>query len=203
MDSCWRVVTKLELHILKLQNFNAMPETDNNELFYLSPPTALGVWLYCFTNGTPCFMRVHFLTPFGGPRFLVLVGGSPWKVRELGKIERRPPTRELITFLIAYRQLPTLKMKTSKISTLFSWNSKISPNWKLKKISNSLKFWTFLFRDWLNYSELFEEYEENHSFVKRDQQEPSTATLFLIKPIKLLVSKMTNPSRVQLAWKLS
>ena len=36
--SCWRAVAKLELHILKAQNFVAMPQTENNEAFLFVTP---------------------------------------------------------------------------------------------------------------------------------------------------------------------
>ena len=40
-------------------------------------PPVFGAQFYCFTNGTPCFQRVHFLTLFGGSPYLVLLGARP------------------------------------------------------------------------------------------------------------------------------
>ena len=126
-----------------------------------------------------------FLTLFDRSPYLVLLGArptvlrhSPEKYESSAILSDRPPTVKIITSLIAYWQLPILNSKTLKISTLFSWNSKLSPNSKLSKTSNFFKPWNFLFRGRSNYSQLFEEYQENISFVKRTQQRPSTATLF-------------------------
>ena len=166
-----------------------MPQTDNNEAFlFVTTPRSRSLILLLHERHTllpksSIFDSFWRIIIFGANwRKAYPTWSKPWKVRELGKIERRPPTREIITFLIAYRQLLTLKSKT-KISTVFSWSSKISPNWKLNQTSNTFKFWTFLFPDRPNYSQLFEEYQENHSFVKGDQQEPSTATLFYLNQI--------------------
>ena len=40
------------------------------------------------------------------------------EIKRVGKTERRQLTEGIITSLIAYRQLPTLKAKTPKLSTL-------------------------------------------------------------------------------------
>ena len=64
----------LELHILELQNFVDMPETDGNEAFLFVTPPLSEFDFYYLTNGTPCFLRVQFLTPFRGSPYLVLFG---------------------------------------------------------------------------------------------------------------------------------
>ena len=68
-------------------------------------------------------------TIFGAPwRKAYRIWSSPRKVRELGKIERRPPTEGIITFVIAYRQPPPPKQKMLKILFL---SSKSFENWEL------------------------------------------------------------------------
>ena len=156
----------------------------NQRSFSICYPPVLRVFFYCFTNGTPCFLRVHFLTPFGGSPFLVLLGG---RLTVLGhNLEKYESSKKLS----AGQQHEKTKLFWSPTDNYQLWNRKlqnfqlhspeilkISPNWKLNKTSNIFKFWTFSFRDRPNYSQPFDEYHENHSFVKRDQQEPSTATL--------------------------
>ena len=88
-------------------------------LFFLLPASpVLGVWFYCFTNGTPCFLRVQFLTPFRGSPYLVLLGvrltvlgHKLEKYEGSEKLSGRPPTVAIITLLIAYRQLRTQNTK--------------------------------------------------------------------------------------------
>ena len=113
-----------------------MPETDINEAFLFVTPV-LGVSFYCFTNGTPCFLRVHFLNPFGGSPYLVLLGARPTVLgHNLEKYERsekssgRPPTVEITTLLIAYCQLRTPKSKTIL-------------KFQLSSLQNSEIFWTW------------------------------------------------------------
>ena len=94
--------------------------------FSICYPPVLGVWFYCFMNGTPCFLRVHFLTPIGGSPYLVILGARPTLLghnlemyESSTKLSGRPPTVKIIIFLIAYRQLPSPKAETTKFSTLF------------------------------------------------------------------------------------
>ena len=61
---------------------------------------------------------------------MVLPGARPTvlglnlvKYESSAKLSGRPATVKIITFLIAYRQLPTPEAKTTKISTLFSKNN--------------------------------------------------------------------------------
>ena len=162
-----------------------MPQTDKTKLFYLLTPFSD----FDFIASRKANL-LHFLTLFDRSPYLVLLGARPTvlghsleKYESSAILSGRPPTVKIITSLIAYRQPQTLKLKTLKISTLFSWNSKISLNWNLSKISTIFEFWTFLFRDRLNYSKLFEEDQEDIFFVERNWQQQSTATLFWIKQL--------------------
>ena len=105
-----------------------MPQTDINEAFlFVTPPPRSRSLILLLHEGTPCFLKVHFLTPFGGSPYLVLFGARTTvlghnleKYESSAKLSGRPPTVKIITFLIAYRQLPTPRAKTTKFSTLLS-----------------------------------------------------------------------------------
>ena len=124
-------------------------------------PLALVGWFYCLTNGTACFLRVQFWLLlkdhiFGAPWLKTYrTWSSPWKIRELGKTEQRPPTEGIITFLIAYRRLRTLKSKIIKNPTLFSsklWNFSKFENFA--RISKFFKFVISSLGVWNNYSKM-------------------------------------------------
>ena len=67
-DSCWRAVTKLELRILKLQNFVAMPQTENNEAFlFVTPRSRSFDFIASRTAHFPSFSDA-----FDGSPYLVL-----------------------------------------------------------------------------------------------------------------------------------
>ena len=126
-----------------------MPQTNSNEAFLIAtPPPVLGVWFYCFTNGTPCFLRFQFMTFFRGSVYLVLLGVGPTllghnleKYESSEKLSGRPPTVKIITLLITYRQLRTQTSKNSEIRTISFW--KLWNLWNLEtfaKISNFFNF---------------------------------------------------------------
>ena len=73
-DNCWRAVTEMELHILKLQNFVAMPQTDINEAFLFVTPRSRILILLLHERHTllpkssvfDSFWKITILVPLGG-----------------------------------------------------------------------------------------------------------------------------------------
>ena len=110
---------------------------------YLLPPSRSRSWFYCLTNGAACFLRVQFLTPLRRSPYLVLLGARPTvlghnleKYESSGKLSGRPPKVKIKTLLIAYRQLPFLKSKITKIST----SSEILKSLKIENFNKNFKF---------------------------------------------------------------
>ena len=101
-----------------------MPHTDINEFFFLLPPPPFSEFDF-IASRTAHFAQ--FLTSFGGSPYLALpgvrltvIGYNHEKNESSEKTERRPPTEGIVTFLIAYRQPPTLKAKVTKFLTISS-----------------------------------------------------------------------------------
>ena len=191
------------MYFLKLQNFVAMPQTDNNEAFLFVTPALGGLILLLPERHT----FLHFW------RFLTdhhiwcsLAEGLPYLVIALKStrawpfwhFERRQPTRKIITFLISYRQPPPPKQKITEKSNsakIFETSEKwelctkfqISPI--LAKTPSILDFFFY----------------PKTNLLSEDQKERNAnGTSINIETInKLLVSKTTNTGRVHLARKPS
>ena len=111
-----------------------MPQTDINEAFlFVTPSPVLGVWFYCSTNGTPCFLRVQFLTSLKRSPYLVLLGARPTVLghnlekyeRNLNSPDRLPSTTNTETEKQWKFQLSLLK------------NFETSEIWKLQQTSQT------------------------------------------------------------------
>ena len=104
------------------------------KLFYLLPPVLGGLTLLLHERHT----FLHFLTLFDRPPYLVLLGArltvlghNLEKYESSAILSGRPPTRKIITFLIAYRQPPPPKQKRTENS-----------NFLFKNLRNSRKLRT-------------------------------------------------------------
>ena len=132
--------------------FRWYAQNEKQQSFSICYPPILGVWFYCFTNSTRCFLRVQFLTPFRGSPYLVLLGVRTTvlchnleKYESSKKLSGRPPTVDVITLPIVYRQLRTQKSKNTAIPTLFSWE--VWNLWNLETFAKNLnfpQFWNIL-----------------------------------------------------------
>ena len=79
------------------------------------------------------------ITIFGATwRKAYRIWSSPWKVRELGKIAANTRNHNFSDRLRTSTNSETENYK--KLSTLSSWNSKVSPNWKFTKLQISSNF---------------------------------------------------------------
>ena len=124
--------------------------------YLLPPPPVLGVWFYCLTNGTPCFLRVQFLTTFRGSPYLVLLG-LPYLVITLKNTRARKnwapaanrrnhdsPDRLPSTTNSEIKKL--LKFHFSSLqNSKFSNISNFSKNGKLRRNLKFFQFWKILF----------------------------------------------------------
>ena len=171
----------------------------------LLPPLRSQYLIYCFTNDTPRFLRVHFLTPLRRSRYLVLLGVRPTvlghkleKYESSAKLSGRPPAVDIINILIAYRQLRTQKSKNTEIPTLLSWN--FWNIWRLETFAKNLNFSHFRNIFLIRVQNLLSKaYQIIPSFAKRCRKEIQTAERYVLKLTnKLLLFKITNTGRVQL-----
>ena len=117
-----------------------MPQTDNNETFlFVTPRSRSFDFIASRTPHLP-----SFLTFFDGSPYLVLLGGRLTvlghcleKYESSALFERQPPTRKIITFLIAYHQpLPPKLKLTEKSNFLFKNSSKLH---KIEKFIQNIK----------------------------------------------------------------
>ena len=105
--------------------------------FSVCYPPILGVWFYCFTNGTPCFLRVHFLIHFGGSPFLVLLGG---RLTVLGNnLEKYDSSEKMSTG----RQHEKSKLFWSPTDNYQLWNRKLQKFQLSSEILKSLQIENF------------------------------------------------------------
>ena len=180
-----------------------MPQTDNNEAFLFVTPCSRRLILLLPERHT----LLQFLTFFDGSPYLVLLGGkltvlghSLEKYESSALFVRRPPTRKIITFLIAYRQPPPPKQKnTENSNSLFQSLQNFRKLRTLNQIPNFFNLGKNLFD--FGISLLF---KDKDYYSKTKRKELQTVHQYIPKLLnKLLVSKITNPGRVKLARKLS
>ena len=177
-----------------------MLQTDNNEVFPFLTPRSGSLILLLPERHT----FLHFLTFFDGSPYLVLLGGrltvlghSLAKYESSAILSGRPPTVKIITFLIAYRQLPPLKQKHTQNSNFLFKNLRT-----FRKLGTLYKIPNF-FNFGRDSSDLGISLLPKTELLSKDQKE-KIAKRYILKSLnKLLVSKITNPGRVQLVRKLS
>ena len=139
------MVTKLELHILKLQNWFKISLPclrQEQRSFSICYPPLSEVRFYCFTKGTPCFLRVQFLTLFDGSPYLVLLGGRLIVFgHSLEKYERRPfwePAANLRNHNFTFRLPSTTTSKTENLLKFLTFSSRTFKTSTKLKPSNKI-----------------------------------------------------------------
>ena len=140
------------MHILKLQNFVAMPQTDINDAFLVVTPRSRS---FDFIVSRTAHL-LHFLTLFDRSPYLVLLGARPTVLgHNLEKYESsailsagRQHEKKIITFLIAYRQPPPPKQKLTENSNFLFKSSKLQKIENFKPNSKFLQFWPEPLRFW-------------------------------------------------------
>ena len=109
---------KVGIAHFETSNFRWHASDGYQRSFSICYPQLSEVWFYCFPKDTPCSLRE-------GSPYLVILGARPTVLRlnlekyeSSAKLRCRPPTVKILTFLIADRQLPSPKAKTTNFSTL-------------------------------------------------------------------------------------
>ena len=184
-----------------------MHQTYNNEAFLFVSPRSQSLILLLPERHTLLLKSSIFdsfwrITIFSAPwQKAYRTWSKPQEVKELGKTERRPPTREIIPFLIAYRQPPPpeqLNLENSNFIFLNLQNLNFRKLRTLNQIPNFSIFGQTLFDFGL--SLLF---KEANYYSKTERRELQAVHQYLLKLLnKLLVSRITTPGRVHLAKKL-